>query len=200
MNGQESIRPEKTGAQTDESHLKETKIDSEEIFSGRIMHIQRDHVRLVDGSVTTREVLRHTGAACVIPITADGQVLMVRQWRYPVDQALLEIPAGKLDHAKEAPLDAAKRELREETGAVAGQWYDLGVFYGAPAYTDEAVHIYAAKDLTMGEQHLDQGEFLDCTSVPLEKLVQMALQGELPDGKTQLAVIKLAELRRRGIF
>lgn len=183
-----------------EAHLTERHLSTEEIFQGRIMHIIRDTVALPDGKETTREVLRHRGAACVIPLTDEGEVLMVRQYRYPIGSVLTEIPAGKLDSADEDPLSAAKRELREETGATADIWLDLGVFYGAPAYTDEAVHMYAAKNLHFGAQQLDPGEFLDVCRVPLEELVAQTLNGEITDGKTQVAVLKLAALVQQKRF
>ncbi len=183
-----------------EAHLTERHLSTEEIFQGRIMHIIRDTVALPDGKETTREVLRHRGAACVIPLTDEGEVLMVRQYRYPIGCVLPEIPAGKLDSAGEDSLSAAKRELREETGARADIWLDLGVFYGAPAYTDEAVHMYAAKNLHFGAQQLDPGEFLDVCRVPLEELVAQTQNGEITDGKTQVAVLKLAALVQQKRF
>ena len=165
-----------------------------------LLHVRRDTVRLPDGDTATRELIRHNGAACVIPIDGDGNIIMVRQCRYAIGRITLEIPAGKLDGKDEDPLLCAKRELREETGADAAEWRDLGIYYGTPAYADERIFMYAAKELSFGSQYLDDDEFLRVERYPLEKLYEMVLRGDIEDGKTQIAVLKLAALRQRGEF
>ena len=185
---------------TEDRDLVEIKESSLPIYDGIILHVFRDTVRLPDGGTAPREVIRHNGAACVIPIDAEGNVLMVRQCRYAIGAVTLEIPAGKLDRKGEDMLACAMRELREETGAEAKEWLDLGTFYGAAAYADERIGMFAAKDLTFTEQKLDDDEFLRCERIPLATLSEMVLRGEIADGKTQVAVLKLAELRRRGQF
>jgi len=174
--------------------LAETHTSTEEIFSGKVLHVIRDMVALPDGRPAERELIRHIGAVCVIPVTEDGSVVVERQFRYAINQVITEIPAGKLDYKGEDHLSAAKRELREETGMTADFWQELGLFYPAPAYSDEAIMMYLARGLHKGEQDLDDDEFLSVTSVPLSELVKQTLAGEIPDAKTQIAILKAAAI------
>ena len=185
--------------QNENARLREVKTGSEEIFNGVILHVQRDTVRLPNGNETVREVIRHIGAVCVIPLLENGDVIMERQYRYPLDRVILEIPAGKLDSPDEDRLSAAKRELAEETGITADSWVDLGVFYSAAAYSDEKITMYLARGLHRGEQKLDKGEFLNVVKVPLKDLVQDVMDGKITDGKTQLAVLKAARAIEMGM-
>lgn len=144
-------------------------------------------------------MIRHNGAVCVIPLTADGAVYMVRQYRYPYAMELLEIPAGKLE-VGENPDEAAARELEEETGMRAGTIEYIGDYFGSPAILEERIRMYVARDLVPTAQHLDADEFLAVEKIPLDRLVEAVLAGEIPDGKTQVAVLRLAETeRRRGV-
>ena len=177
-----------------ELELRETQLSSKEIFDGRILHVFEDTVRLPNGAAASREYLRHIGAVCVIPVLEDGSVLVERQYRYPVAQVLTEIPAGKLDAKDEDHLLAAQRELREETGATAERWTNLGVFYPACAYSDEAIEMYLAQGLHFGERHLDADEFLNVARVPLTELVEEVMAGRIPDAKTQIAILKADRL------
>lgn len=174
--------------------LTEEQLTSEEIFDGHVLHVYKDIVKLPNEKEATREVIRHVGAVGIIPMTDDGKVIIERQYRYPLDQVITEIPAGKLDSKAEDRLDAAKRELQEETGITADEWIDLGVYYPAAAYTDEKITIYLAKGLHFGEQKLDDDEFLNIEAVPLEALVDAVMKGEITDGKTQVAVLKIARM------
>ena len=174
--------------------LREVQLASEEIFHGKILHVKKDDVRLPDGSKGIREIIRHVGAVCVIPVTENNEVVVERQYRYPPNRIMLEIPAGKLDAAGENRLSAAKRELREETGYTADEWTELGGLYCAPAYSDEYITMYLARGLHRGERHLDADEFLDVSLVPLTELVQAVMDGEIPDAKTQICVLKAARL------
>lgn len=182
------------GVGMDINKLKENYISGEEIFDGAIMHIVRDTVSLPNGNTATREVLRHVGAVCIVPVTDDGKVYMEKQYRYPIDSVITEIPAGKLDCAEEDRLSAAKRELREETGLTADEWQDIGLYFGAPAYSDEKITVYLAKGLHKGEQELDEDEFLDVELVPIEELVEDVMAGRITDGKTQTAILKVARI------
>ena len=173
-------------------NLSEKKLTSKTIFEGRIFSIYYDTVELPDGNVAGRELLRHRGAVCIIPVTDDGKVIIEKQFRYPVDQIITEIPAGKLDFKAEPRLDAAKRELKEETGYTAEQWTDLGSFYPAPAYSDEYITMFLAQGLKKGSQILDKDEFLDVAEVPLTDLVKEVMLGHIPDAKTQIAILKAA--------
>ena len=177
-----------------ELELRETQLSSKEIFDGRILHVFEDTVRLPNGAAASREYLRHIGAVCVIPVLEDGSVLVERQYRYPVAQVLTEIPAGKLDAKDEDHLLAAQRELREETGATAERWTNLGVFYPACAYSDEAIEMYLAQGLHFGKRHLDADEFLNVARVPLTELVEEVMAGRIPDAKTQIAILKADRL------
>ncbi len=181
----------------EEQKLREIRIDSEEIFNGLIMDVKRDRVRLPNGNQSVRELLRHVGAVCVVPVTDDGCVVVERQYRYPIDQVITEIPAGKLDSPDEDRLSAAQRELREETGFTADRWTDMGLYYPAAAYSDEKITMYLAQGLHKGEQHLDEGEFLNVQTVQIAELVEDILSGKITDGKTQAAVLKASMLIAR---
>lgn len=172
------------------ARLKETFVSSKELFHGKILHLFHDRVLLPDGKETSREVVRHVGAVCIVPLLEDGRVIVEQQYRYPIDQIITEIPAGKLDAPSEDPEDAARRELKEETGYETGRLISLGVFYPAAAYCDEKIHMYLALDLHPGEQMLDDGEFLSVQTLPLSRLVEQIMSGTITDAKTQAAVLK----------
>ncbi len=172
------------------NELIEAFVASEEIYKGKVVHLFRDTVRLPNGKQATREVIRHNGAVCVVPITEDGDVLMVRQYRYPFGRVLLEVPAGKIDPG-EAPEDCARRELSEETGASAAVLTYLGDYYPSVAILDENIRMYLARGLTFHESHTDDDEFLQLVRIPLETLVSQVLSGEILDGKTQTAILKI---------
>ena len=175
-------------------NLTEVKTDSQEIFDGVILHVFRDTVSLPNGGPATREVIRHVGAVGVIPMTDDGKVIIERQFRYPLNRVVTEIPAGKLDSFTEDRLSAAKRELEEETGYTAREWLDMGDYYPTPAYCDERITLYLARGLELGQRHLDEDEFLNFEAVPLPELVEAVMGGRITDGKTQVAVLKAARL------
>lgn len=180
--------------------LTERCLRSEAMYDGCLLHVRRDEIFLPDGKTGVREYLRHGGAVCVVPLTDDGQVVMERQYRYAVGQILVEIPAGKLDAPDEDPLEAARRELREETGAEAREWIALGAILPAAAYSSEVIHLYAAKGLKFGEQDMDPGEFLEVFTAPLEELAEAALLGKIPDAKTQIALLRAYLMKQRGLL
>ena len=171
--------------------LNENMLSSKKIFSGRLLHVFRDAVTLPDGKETTRELIRHPGAACVVPLTETNEVVVVRQFRYPINQILTEIPAGKLDTSGESHEAAAARELREETGFTADSLTYLGALYPTPAYSDEIIHMYLATGLRPGQQSPDDDEWLSVETIPLHTLVHQILNGEIKDAKTQAAVLKV---------
>ena len=177
--------------------LKEEPIDSVEIYRGKVVNLFSDRVRLPNGRTAVREVVRHPGAVCVVPLTAEGEVLLVRQYRYPFGRTLLEIPAGKLEPGEDTAACAA-RELSEETGAVAGELTHLGDFYPSVAIFDEVIHMYLATALRYEKAHTDEDEFLNVERMPLETLAKRILAGEIQDGKTQAAVLKVWCGQRRG--
>lgn len=176
------------------AHLWETPVSSELIYDGAIVHLYRDNIVLSNGKPAKREYIRHIGAVCVLPLTEAGEVICVRQYRYPFADVLLEIPAGKLDRRDEDPREAALRELKEETGAIGGSLTDLGVYYGSPAILDERIHMFLAESLTFEEAAPDEDEFLETVRIPLLQLKERILRGEVPDGKTQCAVLRVAAM------
>ena len=176
------------------AHLAEKMSSSEDIFDGVILHVKRDTVTLSNDSTAVREVIRHIGAVCVIPVTENNEVIMERQYRYPLDRVIWEIPAGKLDTPDEDRLSAIQRELREETGFTADEWTEIGDFHPAPAYCDEYITMYMARGLHKGEQDLDADEFLDVYAVPLADLVRDVMEGRISDAKTQVCVLKAARI------
>lgn len=174
--------------------LTEVQTASEKIYDGVILHVYKDTVTLPNGKPAGRELIRHVGAVGIVPMTEDGKVYIERQYRYPLDAVISEIPAGKLDSKDEDRLAAAKRELKEETGITADEWTDLGIYYPAAAYTDEKITLYLARGLHFGEQKLDDDEFLNIEAVPLGELYEQVMSGEITDGKTQVAILKTANL------
>ena len=177
--------------------LTEKKLTSELLFDGTVLHVYKDNVSLPDGSTAVRELIKHVGAVCIIPVTDDGRVVLERQYRYPISRVVIEIPAGKLDYPEEDRLEAAKRELREETGYTAERWTDLGTYLTAPAFSDEKISMYMAEGLHKGEQDLDEDEFLDVIEVPLEELVDAVMTGKITDAKTQSGILKAARILRK---
>lgn len=169
--------------------LKETTLSSEKIFEGRILHIRRDTVRLPDGSEAFREVVDHPGGVCVLALDSQERALLVNQFRYPYEKVLWELPAGKLEYGED-PEQAAIRELKEETGATAGEFCSLGELYPSPGYCGEIIRMYFARQLTFGETHLDADEFLNMERVPFDQLTRRVLSGEIRDAKTIAAVLK----------
>lgn len=177
--------------------LHEDRISGEELFHGRVISLQVDQVRLLNGRDTVREVVRHPGGVAVVALTPQNELFMVRQFRYPFQRVLLELPAGKLEPGEE-PLEAAKREQKEETGTQASHYISLGTYYATPAYCTEQIHLWACRITAAGEQQLDPGEFLELETVPLEEAFRMVLNNEIPDGKTQLGILKTYALVRNG--
>ena len=178
----------------DISKFVEKTVSSELLFDGKVIHVYRDDILLPDGNPAYREYNRHIGAVCVIPITDKGEVICVRQYRYPIGDVLLEIPAGKLDFKGEDPESAALRELREETGATCERLTYLGKYLGSPAILDESIHMYMAEGLTFGDTDPDEDEFIESVRIPLPELVEMIMAGEVPDGKTQIAALRAEKI------
>ena len=177
--------------------LEEKNLSSRLIFDGKVVHLYEDAVLLPNGVQAKREYVKHIGAVCVLALTDDGEVVLERQFRYPFHKELIEIPAGKLDSREEDPLQAALRELREETGFVPERIVHIGDYYGSPAILDENIRMFLATGLRRDAQHLDEDEFLEVFTMPLEELVERILAGEVPDGKTQAAALKVWAMQRK---
>ena len=171
--------------------LTERMVSSETIFEGKIIKVTLDQAQLPDGTLASREVVYHPGGVAVLALDEDNTVYLVKQYRYPIQQLLLELPAGKLDHGvEENVLLGAQRELSEETGLEAAQWTYLGYTLASPGFCDEALHMYLARGLTRKRQHLDEDEFLNVERIPFDEMVRRCLDGEIEDAKTVAAVLK----------
>ena len=166
-----------------DEHLIEHRIDSQELFKGHFLHAFRDTVRLPSGLTATREYVTHPGAVMIIPLLDDGRLLMERQYRYPMQQVMLEFPAGKLD-AGEKPQHCAQRELREETGYSATHWAHAGVMHPVISYSTEFIDIWFARGLQPGPRQLDEGEHLDILSMGITEFFAACQQGLITDAKT----------------
>ena len=160
------------------------------VRKGKIIDYYQDTVQVPNGNVVKWDFIGHKGAAAMLAVREDGKLLMVRQWRNALDRYTLEIPAGGKNSIDEPTETAAVRELEEETGAVAGDFRSLGELYPSPGYCGEIIRMYLARDLTFGETHLDEDEFLDLERVPFDQLTEQVLSGEIKDAKTIAAVLK----------
>lgn len=174
-------------------HLFEKTVDSEPVFDGKIIKVKKDRAELENGEIVNRELVIHPGGVCIVPVTDNGEILMVKQFRYPFQTVLTELPAGKLEFGEDHR-EAGLRELKEETGAACEKFEYLGVCYPSVAYLTEKIHMYLATGLSFDKQHLDEDEFLDVIKVKIEDAVEMVMNNELPDAKTQCAILKAARI------
>ena len=179
-------------------NLCEKQLEAEYIYEGKILRLRRDIALLPNGTTAPREVVEHNGGVCVVPLTDDGKIIFVEQYRYPYGEVILEIPAGKRDSLEEEPINTGIRELKEETGATAQKMTFLGELYPTPGYCGEIIWMYAATGLSFGEQEPDEDEFLNLKTLSLEEAVEKILSGEIKDAKTQAAVLKVKILIERG--
>ena len=170
-------------------HLEETQLSSEAKYDGTLLHIRRDTVRLPDGKTATREYNIHNGAVCIIPLLENGEVLLERQYRYPLREVITEIPAGKLDDPDEEGIVCASRELKEETGYSSDDLEWLLTIRTTVAFCDERIEVFVARNLIPGEQHLDEDEFVDVKAYKLEELKEMIFEGKIQDSKTMAAIL-----------
>ena len=176
------------------AELNETRVSSELVFDGHFLKVQRDLVSLPDGHTAHREYIRHPGAVVILPVFADGSILLERQFRYPLNRVFIEFPAGKID-PDEDPLACAKRELQEETGYTAKSWQFVCTIHNAIAYADEHLEIYLAQDLTAGESKLDVGEFLEVYRATLSELLDGVRSGQVTDVKTIIGAFWLDKIQ-----
>jgi len=167
----------------------EKQLETETVYNGLIVNVRMDIAELQNGNKVRREVVEHPGGVCVVAVTKDNKVPLVRQFRYTIKKEMLEIPAGKLERGED-PFECAVRELSEETGYTANEWIDLGVIYPSAGVYSETLHQYLALDLQPGEMHLDENELLSVEEVDLDELVDLIMANEMKDAKTIIGVLK----------
>lgn len=175
--------------------MREKTIKTERIYDGKILKFDYSTVVLPNGNQATREIVRHPGGVGIVAVDEDDMIYLVKQYRIPYDDILLEIPAGKLDVAEDT-LEAAKRELSEETGLEAEQWEFMGCFYPSVGFCDENLRLYMATRLSLGEMHTDDDEFLNVIKMPFEDAVEMCIDGRIKDGKTIAGILKAKHLSK----
>ncbi len=168
--------------------LFEEKVTSKEIFKGKILKLYFDQVRLPNNKIATREKIEHPGAVAIVPINKENEVILVRQYRYPVDKVLIEIPAGKLD-GSEPPIECAKRELKEEVGVEGGNFIHLAQIFTSPGFSSEKMEIYLVQDFEEKENNLDDDEFLNIIKIKLKDCLDMIKKGEINDAKSIIGIM-----------
>ena len=173
----------------DFEHLRERGLTQERVFSGQILRIRVDTVALPNGEIANREIVEHPGAAAILPLTEDGRVMLVRQFRYAIGQTTLEIPAGKLENPYDDVTETAKREFKEETGCHSGELIYLGKLHPSPAILSEVLHLFVARNFAQGEACTDPDEFLELVTVPVAEALAMVRRGEITDAKTVVALL-----------
>lgn len=169
--------------------LVEKKLSSKNIYDGVLLHVVKDSVLLPNGNTSVREWIDHPGASAVVPLFENGDVMLVKQYRYPLDKVFYEVPAGKIDSGEQS-IAAAKRELKEETGVIVQQIKSLGEFYPTIGYSNEIIHLYIACDIEITATAMDEDEFVISERVPFNKAVEMAYDGKITDGKTIAALVR----------
>lgn len=174
------------------NQLVEKRVSSEEVFQGKLLHVFYDEAELPDGMIGTREWIKHPGACAVVPVFENDDIMLIRQFRYPMQQVFWEVPAGKIDSG-EPQNETAFRELKEETGLMAESFEYIGHFYPGIGYTDEVIHIYIAWGLQTSQQDMDEDEFLLKEKVPFKQAIEMVHSGEINDGKTVICLLRAWE-------
>lgn len=175
----------------------EKTLESKEIFDGRVINVTLDKIELQNGKYSTREVVNHPGGVCIAALNENNELYFVRQYRYPYHETVLELPAGKLEKGQ-TPLENGKRELKEEVGAVGKGYVSLGQLYPSPGYCAEIIHLYFCRVDSVGDACPDENEFLNVELIHIDKAVEMVLNNQIPDSKTQVAVLKTAMLLKNG--
>ena len=170
------------------TRMEEIRIDAEQVFLGKLLDVRRDHVRLPNGNEAVREYIVHPGAVAVIPVLPDGRLVLLRQFRYPLRQVFLELPAGKID-AGESPLACGQRELLEETGYRAGHWQQLCTLHPCIGYSNERIVLFRATELMFDQVQPDPDEFVEQVVIEPEQALQFIEQGEVSDAKTMVGLL-----------
>lgn len=180
-------------------NLEEKTIKQETLYKGKIINLRKDLALLQNGNTAVREIVEHSGGVCVAALTERNELLFVRQFRYPYQKVLLELPAGKREPGEE-PLACGMRELREETGAVGRDYRFMGELYPTPGYCEEIIYLFLCRVDRMENTNPDEDEFVEVEPVPLDQAVEMVLRNEIPDAKTQVLILKAAALLRSGDY
>lgn len=178
-------------------NLEEKQLKKEYMYEGKIISVRRDTALLPNGNTAFREVVEHNGGVCIVPLDDNDNVYFVKQFRYPYSEVVTEVPAGKLEKGED-PLESGKRELKEEVGADAKNYTFLGKLYPSPGYCGEIIYMYLATDLSFGATNPDDDEFLEPIKIPLKEAVDMILNNQLADSKTQAAILKTYLLKGKG--
>jgi ADP-ribose pyrophosphatase len=163
-------------------------IQREEVYRGKVVNLVVDTIALPGGRKAIREVVQHPGGVLAVPVLNDGRLLMIRQYRYPLQRHILELPAGKLDSGQ-SPLETMRRELEEETGYRAANWSYECSFYTSPGFSNEILHLFIARDLTEVAQHLEEGEHITVEPLTVEQCLERLQGGEIVDGKSLLGIL-----------
>lgn len=177
----------------------EEPVESQQVYSGRLLQVYRDVVRLANGNLTTREYIKHPGAAVVIPYLGDRQIVMLRQYRYPVRRVMLELPAGKIDPG-EQPLDTIQREITEEIGYRAQRWQLLGLIHTCVGYSDELIHLYWAAELQPCQGHQDEDEALHPFVISIDEALGLIYEGKITDAKTLIGLFYADKILNAGLL
>ena len=173
----------------DESQeLREKKLKSQPVFDGRLLHVFKDEVQLPNGETSTREYIKHPGAAAVVPVFENGDTLLIKQFRYPLKQVFYEVPAGKIDSGENHE-KTAQRELKEETGLLCDNMHYLAPFHPSIGYTDEVIHLYSAWNITVTDSNIDEDEFLLSERLPFQQAIEMVYEGKITDGKSMVSLL-----------
>jgi NUDIX domain. len=175
----------------------EKTIKTEPVYEGTIFEMEKLTVELPNGKTAYRDVIRKSGASVIVPLTDDGQVIMVKQYRKPVEEVSLEIPAGKMETGED-PAQCAARELKEETGYVAERFIQILTLYPAPAYTDEVLYVFVATGLSKGEACPDEDEFINAEKYKMDDVIRMIEDGTIKDAKTVAGILHAARLLEKG--
>lgn len=170
--------------------LNEKELSKETIFQGKILNLEKYHVELPNKNTSTREVVNHPGAVAVLPIDENENIYLVKQYRFPIRKALIEIPAGKFDSPDENPLECGKRELEEEIGKQAKEWVYLGYIYTTPGFSTEKIHLYCARNLIDVGVNPDDDEFVEVLKVSISEMKEMIKNGQITDSKSICAFYK----------
>ena len=178
-------------------NLIEKTLESKEILNGKVINVLVDKILLPNGKEASREVVSHPGGVCIAALTPKNELMFVKQFRYPYKEVILELPAGKLEPGQN-PLENGIRELKEEVGACAKDYVSLGKLYPSPGYCGEIIHMFFCRVTDIGETNPDEDEFLDVIKIPIKKAVEMVLNNEIPDAKSQTAILKAYLLLKEG--